>query len=308
MRSLAGLVGRFGLPIFTQIPVPSRWERIKIVYTKGYRQGKTQNEWGNGWRFHRGTEVLIKFLGVWDTVGALGVPDDMPIANWFDDPKRWQFHDTVLGNNVKMARHAVALDERRANFTPTLWRARDGNSDVVEAWFPGVHGNVGGGYADTGLSDITLAWMIKEAEIAGLKFVSGLRAQIKPDARAVLHDSMKGVYKRLPSRPRSVPRITAIDVDSSAKNRHFNPPLRQAPYRPTKVLQIGQSETVDVFARQRWNATGLYLTSGEYTLRAEGEWKDGSIPRGPDGDAHAKRVLARAALAPDLSGRTSQCA
>ncbi|GAC1553704.1 MAG: hypothetical protein NVS2B5_12500 [Beijerinckiaceae bacterium] len=61
----------------------------------------------------------ITYLGVWDTVGALGIPSRFLIAKLFQ--KKFQFHDTSLTLFVKRARHALAIDERRKDFVPTLW-------------------------------------------------------------------------------------------------------------------------------------------------------------------------------------------
>jgi uncharacterized protein (DUF2235 family) len=110
----------------------------------------------------------VEFLGVWDTVGSLGIP--LNGLRWFtrrDD----QFHDTTLSRIVRRAYHAVAIDERRGAFKPTLWeRQPDSNQKVEQAWFTGVHSDVGGGYEDRGLANITFQWMAKRAYDAGLEF------------------------------------------------------------------------------------------------------------------------------------------
>ena len=104
----------------------------------------------------------IKVIGVWDTVGALGVPGN------FSNPlvtKAWQFFDPGLGKTVEHAFHAMALQEDRKDFTPTFWYKQ---ADAPEAqvlrqvWFQGTHTDVGGGYSLHGLSDITLAWMVAQ--------------------------------------------------------------------------------------------------------------------------------------------------
>jgi uncharacterized protein (DUF2235 family) len=120
----------------------------------------------------------VHFLGVWDTVGALGVPGDIAFLNLLDNWRSFQFKDTVLSNNVRHARHAVAMDERRESFTPTLWANAKDHPDARQLWFAGVHCDVGGGYAQTGLSDIALEWMMDEAEAQGLAFRPGVRQQL----------------------------------------------------------------------------------------------------------------------------------
>jgi uncharacterized protein (DUF2235 family) len=105
-------------------------------------------------------DVTIRFLGLWDTVRSVGVP-------W--NPVR--FANTVSNKHVEIVRHAVALDECRVLYPPNLWSSDPPKGqDVVEVWFPGVHSDIGGGYATVGMGAITLAWMIREAERAGLVF------------------------------------------------------------------------------------------------------------------------------------------
>ncbi|PFG42407.1 putative alpha/beta hydrolase family protein DUF2235 [Isoptericola jiangsuensis] len=104
----------------------------------------------------------VRFLGVYDTVGALGVPG---ITRG-----RSRFHDVVLSGIVDTARQALAIDERRMTFTPCLWRVPDGDTPgrVQQVWFPGAHSDVGGGAPRSGLSDVALHWMADELERAGL--------------------------------------------------------------------------------------------------------------------------------------------
>jgi uncharacterized protein (DUF2235 family) len=105
-------------------------------------------------------EAYVNCLGIWDTVGALGIP-----STWFQhfNNKRYAFHDTEISFLVKHAFHAIAIDEKRNPFAPSLWeRPKKPIYDqiVEQVWFPGVHSNVGGSYPDTDLADITLRWMI----------------------------------------------------------------------------------------------------------------------------------------------------
>jgi uncharacterized protein (DUF2235 family) len=141
--------------------------------------------------------VGVKFLGVWDTVGALGIPATafeilkIPGLAAFDREK-YQFHDTGLSGIVENAYHAVAIDEHREEFQPTLWTPpfRAGQT-VEQRWFVGAHCDVGGGYAERELSDLGLAWMMDKAAGCGLALSPAHRPQPKPDAaaRGTLHDS-----------------------------------------------------------------------------------------------------------------------
>lgn len=124
--------------------------------------------------------INIKFMGVWDTVGALGIPQHLSIASVMN--RKYQFHDTDLSEIVQSARHAVAIDERRRSFKPTLWTNLDDlnkdcgfargapNAPYQQHWFPGNHGSVGGGGDFRGLSDGALTWILFGALAQGLQF------------------------------------------------------------------------------------------------------------------------------------------
>ena len=102
-------------------------------------------------------KIDIECIGVWDTVGALGIPGTRFCANSF------KFHETELGPGVRYAFQALAMDERRGNFQAAVWTPnplpRSGQL-LEQVWFPGVHSNIGGGYEQHGLSDTTLLWML----------------------------------------------------------------------------------------------------------------------------------------------------
>ncbi len=136
------------------------------------------------------------FVGVWDTVASVG---------WVENPLKLPF--TVRNPDIKYARHAVAIDERRAFFRTNLWRPRNaavsgGPENLKEVWFAGVHCDVGGGYPEkeSGLSKYPLEWMIREAEAVGLLVdeqkvaeVLGLAKggkHVAADANGCLHESL----------------------------------------------------------------------------------------------------------------------
>jgi hypothetical protein len=228
----------------------------------------------------------IFFLGVWDTVGALGIPNEFALLNLLDNPKRFSFHNTTLCPTVQHARHAVALDERRRQFTPTFWPADADPDRVKQVWFPGVHSDVGGGYAHVGLSDGALKWMMDEAASKGLNFQDDLVKQLKVDHWGVLHNSLTGVFKILKSYPRNIPKLSDKCEDGpfheSVCERYKTAPLAQGAYWPPKDLD--QPQTIDIFARDKWNFTGLYLEQNvKYRLTASGQWVDWFIKCGPAG-------------------------
>ena len=123
----------------------------------------------------------VQYVGVWDTVGSLGIPRSLPFASLVDD--KYRFHDTSLSRFVLSARHAVSIDEKRSTFSPTLWDNIDtlninafaGNlpyekRPYQQVWFPGRHTGVGGGDDDGGLSIVPLLWIAEGATAAGLEF------------------------------------------------------------------------------------------------------------------------------------------
>ncbi len=116
-------------------------------------------------------DVPIRAVAVWDTVGALGIPDMQVTGGTVVRRDVFEFVDTQLSNSVEHGFHAIAIDEERADFTPTLWDTRDG---VVQVLFPGAHGDVGGGYPDTeaGLSNCALAWMARQLSAIGVLFAN----------------------------------------------------------------------------------------------------------------------------------------
>lgn len=93
-------------------------------------------------------------------------------------PNPYRFTDTTIGKNVRFAFQALALDEQRTSFMPTVWEQPDAAGDtnsnnttvLKQVWFPGTHANVGGSESDSGLADVSLAWMMSELEKAGLEF------------------------------------------------------------------------------------------------------------------------------------------
>jgi uncharacterized protein (DUF2235 family) len=113
--------------------------------------------------------VRIRSVGVWDTVGAMGVPGY--IKGQRHD--LFSFVDTKLSPLVDQAFHAMALDEERRDFPVTRW---DKDPRIDEVWFVGAHSDVGGGYPakECGLSEISLDWMMKKFESAGVLFAEPL--------------------------------------------------------------------------------------------------------------------------------------
>jgi hypothetical protein len=189
--------------------------------------------------------VRIRLLGVFDTVGALGVPLGL-FGSW--NRRRFQFHDVTLGSNIDYAFHALAIDEKRGPFKPSLWQLPNHQDFkyVEQVWFPGVHSNIGGSYADRGLSDRALFWMMSRIERhkVGLTFFADWKDAMKPDLDGKLYDSRTAAY--LWSRYR--PMIRAINQ---------RPPRQPGGGRiaslPRYAIPIG--EAVDYTALWRWQSS-----------------------------------------------------
>lgn len=130
-------------------------------------------------------DIKIEAVAVWDTVGALGIPDFEFADNRAEIRDGFAFADNALNPKVLRGFHAVAIDEMRLLFTPTLWEKRDG---IQQYLFAGAHADVGGGYKEAGLSDCALKWMIDvlgDAKV-GVKFMDSALS-IKGDVAAIAH-------------------------------------------------------------------------------------------------------------------------
>ncbi len=141
------------------------------------------------------TSARITCLGVWDTVGSLGIPVE---SLQFVNRDRYEFLNTKLGANVDHAFHALGIDEKRGPFGPALWQKPDhhGNKTVEQVWFAGVHSNVGGSYPDAGLSDLALQWMIERVRATcGLEFDEDyIGRYIDGDPLGTLYESRGPLY------------------------------------------------------------------------------------------------------------------
>lgn len=140
-------------------------------------------------------EPEIEFLGVWDTVDAVGLP--FQLSDLINQVvRRFKFPDRELNHAVKHACHALALDEARASFAPVLWDERSSydNERIEQVWFAGVHSNVGGGYPRQGMSIVSLDWMMTKAAEHGLRFTDDDRRWYREHATCddKMYDSRSG--------------------------------------------------------------------------------------------------------------------
>lgn len=180
--------------------------------------------------------TVIKFIGVWDTVGALGNPLFLKGIT----SKRNQFHDTDLSSRIRYAFHALAIDEKRKNFEATLWHQQieSLNQVLEQVWFPGVHTDAGGGNAEneSGLSDIPLQWMLEKAESCDLNFDN---ISLNPDPMAGMHESYRGFYTLI----RKLYRPIGLEIKGRGNTNEFIHPSvlerykNNPSYRPENLVE-----------------------------------------------------------------------
>ncbi|GBE09140.1 hypothetical protein BMS3Abin11_02271 [bacterium BMS3Abin11] len=165
------------------MPVVQVYERYQREDAKPiYRLPKKPSESSalnleDSWMVQYSRRVPIKFIGVWDTVGALGVKVKLSRHE-----KRGEFdsHFVRLSRSYEHAYQALAIDEHRKNFSPSLWyhfipkkapgKTHTAPPTVEQRWFVGAHSNVGGGYRNDLLPQLPLQWLQKKAIQAGLNF------------------------------------------------------------------------------------------------------------------------------------------
>lgn len=191
----------------------------------------------------------IAFLGVWDTVSAYGLPVDeleRGVDQWI-----WPMTvaDRELSPMVLRARHALSLDDERPTFRPVLWNEQHGQDRIKQVWFAGAHANVGGGYPDDGLANVTLDWMMDEIG-PELRFYPEERQEIRHRANAFgqYYDSRSGIAGYYRYGPRSVERlchdrdheveIATPKFHPSALERIRRRQVAYAPLSPTLAFEV----------------------------------------------------------------------
>lgn len=216
-RSLVGMVGMVGLLTRESLIADKLPEAVGR-----YQRRKPESGWsgcGND-EFKRDfchPQSPTTFLGVFDTVGALGVPGILP--------KDHQFHDIELGDSVECARQALAIDEDRMVFAPCLWTAPNRPERVKQVWFEGAHSDVGGGYAKSGLSDTALLWMVGEASKRGLIFDKPLLdTYVNCKSQDVRQSSLRWFYRISNLRERIRPKPAAQRTLFSGGARNLDAP------------------------------------------------------------------------------------
>lgn len=317
-RSLAGLMARTGLMTPEQAAAANAFGEAHQRWLHSKRRNEPMPEGTAYWLAH--DEQPIRLVGVWDTVGALGVPFFNGIKPFDQAEKQlFDFADLSLSPRVQHGRHALAIDECRQDFTPALWSPRGG---VLQTWFAGAHADVGGGYAQCGLSDVALQWMLDEARQLGLPVdARQLQPSPLPDVLQDRHDeSRRPLWRLRPVEPRQVPGdapLHASVLDRLQRRADWRPAsLRAVPglseffHSPSPVserlqpleaevqwhpLAVGAEQAATVQAIKAWNATGVRVRSGERyavtVLPGHDQWHDDDIACGPEGYASHSRWL-----------------
>lgn len=252
VRSLAGLIYNAGLLKRRHIrETPKAYE----LYRNRADNKKPGGTDAQTFRKDYSQEVNITFLGCWDTVGSLGVPDQIPafkIDNWMN--KKYQFHDTQLNKGIQCARHAVAMDEKRKVFyvTPMQKSKNNPTQDLKQVWFSGEHGCVGGGTEKhRGLSDTALKWMIDEAKQKGLSFQEDhIQYGIQSDPLAKFDNTLTGIYVITGARVRRL-------SDDPIYNVTLGQDVDQAEYLYATIDDLHES-----LKKRWWSSPNLYHPEG----------------------------------------------
>lgn len=238
-RSIGGMIRKCG--ILSREHIEKYIQAVELYRTDEAPDEDRPSEFRRNCSVNKENPTPIKMIGVWDTVGSLGIPlrGLRRLTR-----KKHQFHDTELSGSVEFAYHALAIDERRSPFQPTLWQYKPKPGQTIEqAWFPGVHSNVGGGYPDRALADITLEWMTEKARATGLAFDKKVETLMPctPDCNGKLYNSKTGMYRLTPGHDRTIGRSIKSNRNTGTEEEGHDP-----------------TQTIHPSALERWDADAAY--------------------------------------------------
>lgn len=252
-RSLSGLICKCGvLRLGAPLSIEQLYARYRIYDAPTIRSLlskplPTDASLEERWLTTYSRPTKVKFIGVWDTVGSLG----LPVWSMATKVHKYRFLDTHLRLDNEYAFHALALDEHRRNFEPTFWTKTDrvgheGTASrkidkVEQRWFVGAHANVGGGYASDPLAQRPLKWLMEKAAGLGLVFRSEVSldvSQVAPPVKDSYREFAWGLY-RFVSGP-------------------FYRPVGLAPDKGTQATTSRINETIDGSVFDRWRVDGAY--------------------------------------------------
>jgi uncharacterized protein (DUF2235 family) len=219
VRALAGVLHMFGLLCPGNNGLIPYIIRLYAKRTRDAAGMKNTFQVAEGFKATFCRHCPLHFVGVWDTVSSVG---------WVWDPLKLPY--TAQNPDMANGRHAVSIDERRCYFRNNLWGAPLPKQNIKQVWFAGVHSDVGGSYsyAESGLSQIALEWMLCEALQFGLRVDPGRAASalgrvpppppVTPNPAQKIHDSLTGFWWILEFLPHSY-------YDSVARKERWRIPL-----------------------------------------------------------------------------------
>ena len=153
---------------------------------------------------------MIRYIGVWDTVGALSVPANRLTKCWQPCAATYRFYDSILRIHVKYASHALAIDERLGLFQPVLWNTNQPPAQdqvVRQVWFAGVHADIGGGYAEHEPADLAFLWMLAQVDpllALDTDAIGAERDTTEIYGQGTLNDSCTGALYKATAKRRTV--------------------------------------------------------------------------------------------------------
>lgn len=206
------------------------------------QQGPGSDAWASATRHIERARSCppIKMIGVWDTVGALGAPG---LLGQLLHRRKYKYHQIELVPEIEAAYQALAIDERRRPFLPSIWTApANWSGELEQVWFSGVHCNVGGGYTPDGLANHALQWMVGKARRLGLEFDDQYLLHFEPHYDSYLADSMTPLYRVMGpvTRPVCSGLRSCESVHPSVHDRIGDLSLN---YRPTNVTSSASAES-----------------------------------------------------------------
>lgn len=233
VRALCGLINNCGILKRADANlINAAWGIYKSPSSKNKPWGDAAKQFKTN---HCHQSKKIHFVGAWDTVGALGIP--FSLMGMFDSKD--EFYDTNMGSNITYARHALAIDEEREDFEPTIWQPKPG-VDLKQVWFAGAHADIGGSYepdktSGISTSDTPLAWILNEAKAAGLKVEPHIKDDLTDGSKGKVHKSRNHVYRfKKPLRRPLIIEGVPTKIHPSVKARY----VADISYRPKQLKQL----------------------------------------------------------------------
>jgi uncharacterized protein (DUF2235 family) len=267
-RSLSGLISKCGiLKLGAPLSIEQLYTRyrlyvaptIRSLLAKALPQDASLEE---RWLTKYSRPTNIRFIGVWDTVGSMGIPRTSAEAK----VHKYRFLDTHLRLDNEYAFHALALDEHREDFDATFWEKTIKNGEagppertlehVEQRWFVGCHANVGGGYASDPLSQRPLVWLMGKAAALGLVF----REQVVVDetqtappindsyrefGSGFYHFFSKPFYRSVGAVPQIGSAATTSRINETIDGSVFDRWRTDPSYRPDNLVAWAAAKQVD---------------------------------------------------------------